>query len=543
MDCNELSDDPFLEQQVNNEVRAALGASLGVDSSSVAILQMVCGASGGGGVTATGTTVRRRQLLTAALEAAATAALEASASEAPPPRPNSGAPAPDEDRLLLVSSAADGSSSSSSTGAAALYEDYVYTEMEALAQTPEPRVLMAQQAYASAAGITSDPASARDGQAPAPYAAATGIAVFDECSDEPPGQCGHRQPSSEADGAMGPQPSPAPGTDPDHWQRAGRPAPGGAAAGAHGGRRWRRRMAAVANPSGVTLELAAMLPKTATQASIDLLMAKINAAPEDVTWLFSASSMLVQYGTPRVSAVAFDVRASLFSDSRPCDKRPALAGYAPAFVSRYEFAVLLRFAAPFNFTACGANYGCVLGVSKRGLVAEGSLRPLDSQGSTYRLKVTVLSEGTLELVLRDDPCDPTTRAAYLIVTVDFTNPQAVLTLATAPTMSNATFLVHADFTEPVQPILPSDIAAIDCRVASVQLLTPTRMLLVVEGQTGATAKVQLSSFAFADRSGACWTQTPTLASQIAWQVLCLCCVARRKPARRASTAASTTTPL
>ncbi|KAG2443528.1 hypothetical protein HXX76_001880 [Chlamydomonas incerta] len=510
MDCNELNNDPFLEQQVNNDIRTALAASLGVDSSSVAILQMVCGSSGGGGVTATGTTVRRRQLLAAALEAAAAAAVEAGASEAPPPRPNSGAPAPDEDRLLLISSTADSasvssSSSSSSAGGAASYEDYVYTEMEALMQAPEPRVLMAQQAYASAAGITSDPASARDGQAPAPYAAATGIAVFDECSDEPPGQCGPRLPQADAaDGAAGPQPSPGAGADPDHWQRAGRPAPGGAAAGAagaRGGRRWRRRMAAVANPSGVTMELAVMLPKTATQASIDLLMAKINAAPEDVTWLFSASSLLPQYGTPRVSAVAFDVRASLFSDSRPCDKRPAMAGYAPAFVSRYEFAVLLRFSAPFNFTACGANYGCVLGVSKRGLVAEGSLRPLDAQGATYRLKVTVLTEGTLELVLRDDPCDPTTRAAYLNVTADFTNPQATLALATAPTMSNATFLVHADFTEPVLPILPSDIAAIDCRIAGIQLLSPTRMLLVVEGQTGATAKIQLSSFAFADRSG------------------------------------------
>lgn len=113
----------------------------------------------------------------------------------------------------------------------------------------------------------------------------------------------------------------------------------------------------------------------------------------------------------------------------------------------------------------------------------------------------MLTEGTVELVLRDDPCDPTSSPAYFNVTADFTNPQCTLSLLHRPTLSDATFTILAEFSEPVLPVAPVDIAAEHAVVLRVVRQAAARLAITLRGVAGATAAVQLSSFAFADLAG------------------------------------------
>ncbi len=139
---------------------------------------------------------------------------------------------------------------------------------------------------------------------------------------------------------------------------------------------------------------------------------------------------------------------------------------------------------------------CVIASNALGTVTEGSLAQLNAGGTLYRAKVKVLGEGAVQLILRDDPCDPTTRPAFVTVAADFSGPTCVLSLHTKPSLANSTFTVLAAFSEPVLPVDPTDVTVSHARVTAVLRLSPRQVLLVAEGVAGATATVQLSSFAF-----------------------------------------------
>ena len=79
---------------------------------------------------------------------------------------------------------------------------------------------------------------------------------------------------------------------------------------------------------------------------------------QNLTWMFStAPDLLAEYGSPRMASVGYSVRTSLFE--RDCPHRPALVAYAPAYVNRYEFSVVVSFQKAVNFSAmdCGDSYG------------------------------------------------------------------------------------------------------------------------------------------------------------------------------------------
>ena len=138
----------------------------------------------------------------------------------------------------------------------------------------------------------------------------------------------------------------------------------------------------------------------------------------------------------------------------------------------------------------------MIGASSLGQVAEGSLRQLDAAGTMYRVKVKVLGEGAIQLILRDDPCDPATRPAFLTVAADFTGPTCELSVRSKPSLANSTFTVLATFSEPVLPISPGDVTATNLRVMAVRRLSPQQVLLVAEGVAGSTATIQVPASAF-----------------------------------------------
>ncbi len=382
MDCEELNRDSFLQQQVLLDARTAVAAAIGTDLASVAVPRVLCGAATAGVSTSpasspsTDTSASGRRSL---LEAHAlvvpfsdydsTDAEQASEIETGDAADASGAvvvggsfqqatgtpaartpaamdawdvghvplrlssqladlTADASEPLLLISSTTTTSTTTPDSTPASSpltpdsstsdYGDYVAVTEVAEPQ-PEAHVLFQQQAVASAAGIVAVTAGDR---VPPPCAGA---------------DCRRRQLR--------------------RWRRARM----GLGVGTKGRG---RGLAAVANPSGVTMEMVVALPVTRGSGVLDQLLQRINEQPTDVSWMFAANSHLVElYGTPAVSSLATEVRTSFFAAA--CPVRPAVVAYVPAYVRRYEFAVVLQYRAPYpNFTdaTCGSNYGWVTGV-------------------------------------------------------------------------------------------------------------------------------------------------------------------------------------
>ncbi|KXZ47345.1 hypothetical protein GPECTOR_36g69 [Gonium pectorale] len=341
----------------------------------------------------------------------------------------------------------------------------------------------------------------------------SGTAAHDECCNsdgatcaDPPVTCpgpspGVRQDAATPRAAVAPRPQPASEPPADTLSAATAAVAASSDGAAAATVLHRRRLAAAATSaaaSGVTFQIVATFP---AQAATDGLLSRLADAPSDVSWLFAARPALVAaYGVPSVVSLGFAVRLAAL-DAADCPPRPDVEAYAPAFVGRREFPVLLRFAEPFNASGCGAGYGCLLAASRVALPIDGSLRPLDPSGSVVSLRLALLAEGPLGLVLRDDPCDPATRPAFLNLTADLTPPSAALSLAAPPSLANASFVVLADFSEPVLPFAPEEVRSVGCRVAAMEWLSPARLRITAEGVAGTTASLQLSSFAYSDWAG------------------------------------------
>lgn len=67
----------------------------------------------------------------------------------------------------------------------------------------------------------------------------------------------------------------------------------------------------------------------------------------------------------------------------------------------------MSFAYSFDLAgACGSRYTCLINVGRRGSMVQGSAEEL-VPGTLWRLRVGVVAEGEVEMVLRDDACNPT----------------------------------------------------------------------------------------------------------------------------------------
>jgi hypothetical protein len=77
--------------------------------------------------------------------------------------------------------------------------------------------------------------------------------------------------------------------------------------------------------------------------------------------------------------------------SSTCTARPDVALYAPAYVSRYTYEVVLAFSTPFNLTAasCGSTYTCLLGIGSKGVIQAGSAAMLEPGGQLYSIQVGI----------------------------------------------------------------------------------------------------------------------------------------------------------
>ncbi len=124
-----------------------------------------------------------------------------------------------------------------------------------------------------------------------------------------------------------------------------------------------------------------------------------------------------------LSLLAHPAQSSILSAN--CTARPDVAMYAPAFVSRYEFSVVLQFSAPYNLSsaACGSSYSCLLGIGKNGVFTPGSATPL-SPGSTteYSIGVAVLAAGDIDMVIRYDACSLSSIPLFVTTVANFVSP-------------------------------------------------------------------------------------------------------------------------
>ncbi|KAF5832949.1 hypothetical protein DUNSADRAFT_10995 [Dunaliella salina] len=191
--------------------------------------------------------------------------------------------------------------------------------------------------------------------------------------------------------------------------------------------------------------------------------------------------------------------------AQACTPRPLVALYAPARVpflpSRAAddqgFHVVLAFEAPFDLSGncTDAQYSCLLGVGGDGAVQGGSAQQLDAGGALFKIWITASSEGTMQLMLKEDPCDPNTRPHFAYVQVDWEVPKADL-LLTGPrlTTTNTSFQVEAVFSEPILPLGLSSLFARNAAVKRLQRLSPQLTRFQLQGSVGADAQVWLPGY-------------------------------------------------
>lgn len=113
-----------------------------------------------------------------------------------------------------------------------------------------------------------------------------------------------------------------------------------------------------------------------------------------------------------------------------------------------------------NVSSCGRQLECLLAVNAGGVVAD-SLIQLDASGLVFSAQIMASSTdgGTLKIMVVADKCNPSSEPQISTLEYDWHNPQATLTLVTAPTLYNSSFTVLATFLKPVLPFRPANVAA------------------------------------------------------------------------------------
>ncbi len=199
------------------------------------------------------------------------------------------------------------------------------------------------------------------------------------------------------------------------------------------------------------------------------------------------------------------VQASLLGTL--CAPRPAAAVYLPASTGRNEITAVVQFSSPWaNFSSggCGTKYTCLLGVGGKGSVVANSAVELSSpagSGTLFSVRIAVSGPGSVDVVLRDDPCNPYTQPWFMTVMADFTKPEGTLSVLSEPTLGNSTFVLAANFTEPVQPLRASDLTVSGATVRLVEQPTNSTARFLLDGWPGAVVTAQLASFGYTDFAG------------------------------------------